>query len=53
MLYTGLVIATVYGEPFNVPILCYPADKKAIKYGLGLHIWDVDPENAVSMQKAS
>ncbi|PMD43009.1 hypothetical protein L207DRAFT_579877 [Hyaloscypha variabilis F] len=35
ILYTGLIIATVY----------------TIKFGLGLHIWDVIPTDAVSMQK--
>ncbi|KAK3319594.1 hypothetical protein B0T19DRAFT_269382 [Cercophora scortea] len=33
--YTGLMIATIY----------------AVKYGLGLHIWDVPMETGVSMQK--
>lgn len=36
VLYVGLIIATIF----------------ATKYGLGIHIWDVDyPKTGVSMQK--
>jgi hypothetical protein len=54
VLYTGLIVATVFGKP---PRPCGTRQVMsrltgtAIRYGLGVHIWEVPQDTEVQMQK--
>ncbi len=59
VLYTGLIIATIMGKPvptsalypMRVDCLVLLTTPAAMKYGLGVHIWEVRRETEQQMQK--